>query len=556
MLTASLKSAQLSSTLLLMQVLVKQASMRLAPQMALESYYSEGRSTDDQWDRTAEDYDAIFAGDEITRTAVQARIYHKEGSDRILFNRTASSVANVTLPYEGPDGQPALMEDYLYGYVPELYPRFNVRAINRTSDQYDAEYQGRVINKTNSLLSGPYRVNDNLTLLSITMPIVNTNTSSPRIIGWLTTVLDAKLLDDVLDAREGLGESGHSLLFGPYNVTNNFPAGYLFESPNVNLLEHIEVQYQGPSTQSGDAQRHFQPDTDREPLHFDWSQYPAVREGFTRVTGNRNNAGSMVSTRNEQNHHVAVGYAIVNNSLVDWMVVVERSHAEVWSPINRLRRVILTCVFGTMAAMLLVTLPVAHYSSKPVRRLRDATSEALLPQSHEEDHSSDQSDAECVVPGRVFAHKGGLLERIVYHRGIFAVHRAQKREASKRQYRVPTKVKDRRHFVHDELTDLTTTFNKMTDKLTAQYDTLEERVQQRTAELELSKQAAETANESKTLFIANMSHELKTPLNGIMGMCAVCMSENDPLKLRQSLEIIYKSGELLLRLLTDLLTYR
>jgi osomolarity two-component system sensor histidine kinase SLN1 len=136
------------------------------------------------------------------------------------------------------------------------------------------------------------------------------------------------------------------------------------------------------------------------------------------------------------------------------------------------------------------------------------------------------------------------------------VHRAQKREASKRQYRVPTKVKDRRHFVHDELTDLTTTFNKMTDKLTAQYDTLEERVQQRTAELELSKQAAETANESKTLFIANMSHELKTPLNGIMGMCAVCMSENDPLKLRQSLEIIYKSGELLLRLLTDLLTYR
>jgi osomolarity two-component system sensor histidine kinase SLN1 len=115
MLTATLKSAQLSSTLLLMQVLVKQASMRLAPQMALESYYRDDRSTDDQWDRTAEDYDAIFAGDENTRIAVQARIYHKEGSDRILFNRTASSVANVTLPYEGSDGQPALMGDYLYG---------------------------------------------------------------------------------------------------------------------------------------------------------------------------------------------------------------------------------------------------------------------------------------------------------------------------------------------------------------------------------------------------------------------------------------------------------
>jgi osomolarity two-component system sensor histidine kinase SLN1 len=77
-----------------------------------------------------------------------------------------------------------------------------------------------------------------------------------------------------------------------------------------------------------------------------------------------------------------------------------------------------------------------------------------------------------------------------------------------------------------------------------------------TAELERSKEAAEAANKSKTLFIANISHELKTPLNGIMGMCAVCMSETDPVKLRQSLEIIYKSGELLLKLLTDLLTFR
>jgi osomolarity two-component system sensor histidine kinase SLN1 len=137
------------------------------------------------------------------------------------------------------------------------------------------------------------------------------------------------------------------------------------------------------------------------------------------------------------------------------------------------------------------------------------------------------------------------------------VHRAQKREAKKRrQFRVPNKVKDRRHFVHDELTDLTTTFNKMTDELMMQYEKLEERVEQRTAELEQSKEAAEAANESKTLFIANISHELKTPLNGIMGMCVVCMSEDDPLRLKQSLEIIYKSGELLLSLLTDLLTFR
>ena len=61
----------------------------------------------------------------------------------------------------------------------------------------------------------------------------------------------------------------------------------------------------------------------------------------------------------------------------------------------------------------------------------------------------------------------------------------------------------------------------MSDELMLQYQSLEKKVAVRTHELELSKKAAEAANESKTLFIANISHELKTPLNGILGMCAV-----------------------------------
>ena len=85
----------------------------------------------------------------------------------------------------------------------------------------------------------------------------------------------------------------------------------------------------------------------------------------------------------------------------------------------------------------------------------------------------------------------------------------------------------------------------MSDELFVQYTKLEDRVRQRTIELEHSKKAAEAANESKTLFVANVSHELKTPLNGILGMCAVCMEEDDPQKLRRSLGIIYKSGDLL-----------
>jgi osomolarity two-component system sensor histidine kinase SLN1 len=95
----------------------------------------------------------------------------------------------------------------------------------------------------------------------------------------------------------------------------------------------------------------------------------------------------------------------------------------------------------------------------------------------------------------------------------------------------------------------------MSEELMMQYERLEERVRERTEQLEISKKAAEVANESKTLFIANISHELKTPLNGILGMCAVCMHEEDPVKIKRSLGIIYKSGDLLLHLLNDLLTF-
>jgi osomolarity two-component system sensor histidine kinase SLN1 len=559
-LTASLKAAQLSSNLSLMQILVLQAANRLSPQAALGRFYA-GNYSAENWSRAVEDYDAIFSGDAKTRVAIQAQIYQANSTDYSIFNRTAYTVANVVLPYKTPDGRDATLGDPVYGFIPELYPKFDVTRtqVNSSFSTYKGSYNGRLIDNTSYLFSGPYRVNSTFSLVSITLPIIN-NTSNIETLGWLTVTLDANLITTVVNGMEGLDNTGLTILFGPDNSTNNFPPGYLYSQPEVNPPENVQVRYLVPPTNRDDVKRHVQDDANLNLPSFDWTQYPAVRKGFTEATGMTNNAGSIIDTRNQDGDGVAVGYALVQSPMVSWMIAVEQEHDEVWGPIYNLRKVILACVFGTMGAMLLLAFPVAHFSSRPIRRLRDATKKTVSPQSLDDSSFGSQYDGMNEMDedhDETLARKEGFLGSIIHYRRNQKLSRAEKREAERRrQFRIPSKVKDRKHFIHDELTDLTKTFNEMTDELMMQYEKLEERVAQRTAELEQSKKAAEAANESKTLFIANISHELKTPLNGILGMCAVCMSEDDPVKLRRSLGIIYKSGDLLLNLLTDLLTFR
>ena len=83
---------------------------------------------------------------------------------------------------------------------------------------------------------------------------------------------------------------------------------------------------------------------------------------------------------------------------------------------------------------------------------------------------------------------------------------------------------------------------------------LEQRVEERTAQLKKAKEAAEAANRAKSTFLANMSHELRTPLNAVLGFSQVMKIDPDATTTqRKNLDIITRSGEHLLNLINNVL---
>lgn len=73
------------------------------------------------------------------------------------------------------------------------------------------------------------------------------------------------------------------------------------------------------------------------------------------------------------------------------------------------------------------------------------------------------------------------------------------------------------------------------------------------ARLRRALERAETATAAKSDFLSSMSHDLRTPLNGVLGFTAFALQEKNPQKKQEYLEKIASSGQLLLDLVNDTL---
>lgn len=313
-----------------------------------------------------------------------------------------------------------------------------------------------------------------------------------------------------------------------------------------------------------------------------------------------------VSKMNVGGSQVAIGIAPVWFNTRHWALIVSQSHNAVYQPLYRLRNTQLISVFSIGAGLCIATWLLAGWAVKPLRKLQAATEQSTaLMYPHDKTRpkwllwlrrggggggagssaKSIKSDSDDggpnggdggggAPPGPATGYRTGAgtgvgtetvtetgWKRILGWLGFrskthleMKSEEKQDAERTKGQFRIPDKVELNRR-LQDEMTELTTTFNNMTEELRKQYAILEERVEERTKEIESARVMAESANEAKSLFLANISHELRTPLNGILGMADVSMDDDDPKSVKESLKVIFKSGELLLKLLTDLLSF-
>ena len=110
----------------------------------------------------------------------------------------------------------------------------------------------------------------------------------------------------------------------------------------------------------------------------------------------------------------------------------------------------------------------------------------------------------------------------------------------------------------DEIEALAEEFNKMTAHLKEAQTGLEQKIAERTKALTVANEKLEEANKHKSQFLANVNHELRTPLSSIIGYARLVRRDTEgqiSSLQRENLEDLLRNAERLLGLIDSLLDF-
>jgi len=103
----------------------------------------------------------------------------------------------------------------------------------------------------------------------------------------------------------------------------------------------------------------------------------------------------------------------------------------------------------------------------------------------------------------------------------------------------------------DEIGRLITGFNKMLDQILVR----DKRLAGVITELNVAKESAELANNTKSRFIATLSHEIRNPMTGVLGMAELLVREQPDGRSQNYARSIHRATENLLHFVNDILDY-